>query len=172
MDNKLTGCGHGHRTHAEEDCGCGHDHGHRDGGGPNYNNGLSIAENNVLMGLMEREKLPVARFALTASKAHHAYAVALEPVYIADPGDSLEQVKAYGALFAGMEDKGLISIEYDAPLDGYAYAEYRQSSAYGTLPRRPPRRRRAASRSDTPVLELGRMILTGKGRAVIDRMLA
>jgi hypothetical protein len=164
-------CGEGHDHGA---CG-GHDHGacggHHDGAEPNYDNGYSIAENNVLMALLERKQLPVAQFALRSSKSAEAKATALAPVYIADPLDSLDQVKEYGALFAGMEEKGLIAIDYDAPIPQYDYAEYRDCAAYRYFVETCAEARARDFTFDTPFLALGGISLTNFGHEILDRML-
>jgi hypothetical protein len=153
---------HGH----DEACGCGGQH--RE---PDYDNGLTIGENNVLMALTERGALPVARFALTSSKNAEAYAVAMEPVYIASPSDSMDVIREYGALFAGMEDKGLIDLDYDVPLPGYPYFEYKGSDAWKRFVEAAAEAKARGFTFDTPNLELGGIALTSLGHEVIDRML-
>ena len=164
------GCeAHGH--HHGEGCGCGeHDHDH-DGDGPDYENGLSIAENNVLMALLDRGALPVARFTLTSSKDSSGYAVAMEPVYIASPTDSLDDIREYGQLFAGMEDKGLIDLDYEYPLPGYPYHEYRGSDAWRRFTETAAEAKTRGFTFDTPRLELGGITLTEQGQETIDEML-
>lgn len=168
------GCGaHEHHTanHAGHDhgagCGC-EGHGHEDSDGPNYENGLSIAENNVLMALLERGGLPVARFSLTSSKEQEAYAVAMSPVYIADPADSLETIKEYGAIYAGMEEKGLIELDYEFPLPGYPYREYHESWAWRHFVETAAEAKQRGFTFDTPRLEMGGITLTEHGHEVVD----
>ncbi len=184
------GCGHDHKTagHAGHDhgpdCGCeahGHTHSHGpgcgcegydgDSDGPNYENGLSIAENNVLMALLERGGLPVARFSLSSSKEQEAYAVAMSPVYIADPGDSLETIKEYGAIYAGMEEKGLIELDYEFPLPGYPYREYHESWAWRHFVETAAEAKQRGFTFDTPRLELGGITMTEHGHEVVDDMI-
>jgi hypothetical protein len=167
-------CGeHGHEEHLHHHgpgCGCeGHEHGREDG--PDYENGLSIAENNVLMALLDRGGLPVAQFTLTSSKEAEAYAVAMGPVYIADPSESLEVIRGYGALYAEMEHKGLIELDYDFPLPGYPYQEYLESAAWGHFVETAAEAKQRGFTFDTPHLELGGISLTKRGHEVIDKML-
>ena len=167
------GCGdHAHEAHRHgPGCGCeGHEHGEGEDG-PDYENGLSIAENNVLMALLDRGGLPVARFALTSSKEPEAYAVAMGPVYVADPEDSLETIREYGALFSEMEHKGLIELDYDFPLPGYAYQEYRASQAFHHFAETAAEAKERGFTFDTPRLELGGIALTERGRKVVDKMI-
>lgn len=165
--DEACGCGKHHHVHGhDEACGCGGQH--RE---PDYDNGLTIGENNVLMALTERGALPVARFALTSSKNAEAYAVAMEPVYIASPSDSMDVIREYGALFAGMEDKGLIDLDYDVPLPGYPYFEYKGSDAWKRFVEAAAEAKARGFTFDTPNLELGGIALTSLGHEVIDRML-
>ncbi len=187
------GCGEndhkadGHEGHDRgPDCGCGeHGHAHRYGpgcssgweerdevtDGPDYDNGLSIAENNVLMALLERGGLPVARFALTSSREQDAYAVAMSPVYIADPGDSLETIQEDGAIYSGLEEKGLIELDYDFPLPGYPYREYHESWAWRHFVETAAEAKQRGFTFDTPRLELGGITLTERGHEVVDDMI-
>ena len=161
------GCGEHHHAHTHsEGCGCGEHH-HE----PDYENGLTIAENNVLMALTERGALPVARFTLTSSKEAEAYAVAMEPVYIANPSDTMDAVKEYGALFARMEDKGLIDLEYEHALPGYPYYEYKGSDAWKHFNETAAEAKQRGFTFDTPNLELGGIVLTSLGQEIVDRML-
>lgn len=166
------------------DCGCGN-HVNRHGpgcncewhehdeitDGPDYDNGLSIEENNVLMALWERGGLPLARFTLTSSREKDAYAVAMSPVYIADPSDSLETIREYGALYAEMEEKGLIELDYDFPLPGYPYREYHQSWAWRYFVETAAEARRRGFTFDTPRLELGGITLTERGQEMAEDMI-
>ena len=166
------GCGHAHAEH-RHGCGCGcEDHEHSGGeDGPDYENGLSIAENNVLMALLDRGGLPVAQFTLTSSREAEAYTVAMGPVYVANPEDSLEDIREYGALFSEMEHKGLIDLDYDFPLPGYPYQEYHSSAAWRHFVETAAEAKGRGFTFDTPNLELGGITLTERGHEVVDRMI-
>ena len=123
------------------------------------------------MALLERGALPVSRFTLSSSKEPEAYAVALEPVYIANLSDSLDQIREYGSLFTGMEDKGLIALDYEEPLEDYPYPEYRESDAFRHFVETAAEAKERRFTFDTPNLELGSITLTDGGRRVLDRML-
>ena len=79
----------------------------------------------------------------------------------------MAMVKEAGAFLKKLEDMGLITLDYDIPLNGYAYQEYKDSALFeyfcATL-------KEGAGRpgflGDTPVLELGSMALTEAGEAV------
>ena len=100
-----------------------------------------------------------------------AYAVSMEPVYIADPGESLDAIREYGALYAGMEDKGLIDLDYGFPLPGYPYREYHESQAWRNFQETAAEARQRGFTYDTPRLELGGITLTERGHEVVDEMI-
>lgn len=161
----------GHACQHESGCACEWREHDEITDGPDYDNGLSIAENNVLMALSERGGLPLARFTLTSSREKEAYAVAMSPVYIADPNDSLETIRAYGALYAEMEEKGLIELDYDFPLPGYPYREYHESWAWRYFVETAAEARRRGFTFDTPHMELGGITLTERGQQTVDDMI-
>jgi hypothetical protein len=172
------GCACGHRNLSGEGCDCGHEHTHEDGCGHHHEHlvveegGITQAQADVLLAIHQRGYLPVARFALCSSKDADAYAVALEPVYIADAAEDLDTVKANGELFASLEDLGLITLDYDIRLTGYAYQEYVKSCLYAYFVETV----KEASQKpgfvlDTPVLELGSVAITGEGSNVLQAML-
>lgn len=160
------GCGHEH-TH-EENCGCGHIHAHL----APQEGSITDAQADVLLAIHQRGYLPITRFALRSSRDGDAYAVALEPVYIADPKEDMDTVKANGALFASLDDLGLITLDYDLRLTGYAYQEYEQSSLYAYFVETV----KEASQKpgfvlDIPILELGSVAITDEGREALQSML-
>ncbi len=176
------GCGHDHGHHHghghthDEPCNCGHDHEHTHdehcgcGCGESHaylntdNSELTDSQADILLAIQQRGFLPVARFAYGSSKSEEAFAVALSPVYIADPKEDIETVKANGALFASLEDRGLITLDYDLPLKGYAYEEYEKSDLYAYFVQTVSESvKKHNSVMDTPILELGSMALTEEG---------
>ncbi len=174
------GCGCGHHHLSGEGCDCGHEHTHEDGCNCGHHHehlvvgedGITEAQADVLLAIHQRGYLPIARFALRSSQDSDAYAVALEPVYIADAAQDMDTVKANGGLFTSLEDMGLITLDYDIRLTGYAYQEYEQSSLYAYFVETV----KEASQKpgfvlDTPVLELGSVAITGEGNKVLRSML-
>lgn len=132
-----------------------------------------MLQQNLLLGLHERRFLPVASFSLGKTGQDGVLAVALAPVYIGDPADTMERVRELAEALKGLEDGGLITLDYDLPLGGYAYAEYRESALYAYFVQTV---REGAKRPDaildTPILELGSMALTDEGEAAVEAMLA
>ncbi len=128
------GCGsHSHHHDHHHNCGC-HSHGIHEKGCCKHKNvtieDLSETELVFLRQLLESRLLPVVRFIVTSSKEHDFKNVALSPVFIVDVKDSMEQIKSIGKQLKNLEDLGLITLDYDIPLEGYAYKEFLDSEIY------------------------------------------
>jgi len=159
------GCGQPHEH--DENCGCGHDH------APIATpEGLSALQVDFLMELRHRQCLPVACFTLAKADDAARHGVALAPVYLSAPGDSMEQVKMLGIELSLLENMDLISLDYDIPLQNYPYDEYKTSALYTFFVKTVAE---AATRPDctfdTPALELGSMVLTQAGEEMVDLLL-
>lgn len=174
-------CGHGHchnhdHEHQHEqhpthhnDCGCGCDHTHHAIEPLAH---LTNVQADFLLALTTRQYLPVACFALAKQDQPEAYAIALEPVYLVSAQDTMEDVKALAGELAQLEEHGLISLDYDARLTNYTYAEYEQSDLYAYFVKTVAEgAARGGALFDTPLLELGSMALTDAGRAAVQEMM-
>lgn len=149
-------------------CGCGHDHEHTHGTDiPTAPTEVTENQRDFLHQLSHSHYLPVARFTIEDSREADFIATALAPVFIRSAADDMETVKEAGAFLQQLEDLGLITLDYDMPLDGYGYEEYKGSSlceyfratvAEGAS--------RPGFLGDTPVLELGSMALTEAGEKI------
>ncbi len=182
-------CGCGHEHTQEDGCGCGHEHTHGDGCGHEHTHGdgcgcghhhahlapeegITEAQADVLLAIHQRGYLPIARFALRSSRDGDAYAVAMEPVYIADAAEDIDTVRENGALFESLEDLGLVTLDYDLRLSGYPYVEYEQSALYSYFVETVKEAsQKPGFRMDIPVLELGSVALTGEGQEALQAML-
>ncbi len=128
-----------HHEHGPN-CGCGHDHhGHGEGCGCGQHERIKVDaerfsltdEQAALLALIARyQYLPVARFVLESSADDEVWASALAPVTIEALDDTMEAVKQRGALLTALSDAGLLSLDYDVPIDGYDYQGYRESELY------------------------------------------
>ncbi len=172
--NESCGCGHVHH-HAED-----HHHGHVHG--PDCGCGgeieiapaddLTILQQNMLLALYARRYLPVARFALESTRDGDAYAIALAPVYLGTAEDTMDAVKQLGEELEALEQAGLITLDYDIPLNGYAYEEYKTSILYGFFQQSVEESsEQPDALFDRAALEKGSMALTDKGTARVEKML-
>lgn len=128
---------HSAHSHDSHHCcgGCGdcHCHDHHHGHGHSHGQELSEDEKGFLTYLAQYHYLPVTRFLLRSSKSSHLESVALAPVYLNYADDSLEQVKVMGKFLLGLEEKGLISLDYDEPLTGFDYKLYETSAIFASF---------------------------------------
>ncbi len=151
----------------DEHCGCGHAHAPVE-----VPEEISPVQADILLALRQRQCLPVACFAFAKEDDEARYAVALAPVYLSAPEDAMTQVKQLGGELSMLEEMGLITLDYDIPLRGYPYEEYKTSALYAYFVKTV---QEAAQRPDpafdTPKLELGSMALTDAGEEMVDRLL-
>lgn len=136
-------------------CGCGHDHSHvHEHHHPHGD--LTEAQEAFLHELRHHHFLPLARFVVESTKEDDFSSVALAPVYLRHPGETMEWVKETAAMLLDLEARGLLTLDYDYPLEGYSYEEYKTSDLYAYFQKTIAE---AAARpgflGDTPVLELG-----------------
>ena len=162
------GCGHPDHPHDHgENCGCGHIHAPI--AAPE---GMSSIQLDILLSLRQRGCLPVASFSLTKADDSTRHAVALAPVYLSDPNDSMERAKQVGNALSGLENMNLLTLDYDIPLRNYAYAEYKTSELYAYFVKTVEEAvARLEIAFDTPVLELGSMALTEEGEKIVNSLL-
>ena len=109
----------------DEHCGCGHVH--LPIPAPD---GLTPIQVDILLALRQRQYLPVASFSLAKTGDETRHSVALAPVYLSSPEDSMEQVKELGDQLSLLEQMDLLTLDYDLPLGNYAYEEYTTSALY------------------------------------------
>lgn len=152
----------------DEHCGCGHDHADSQNAKV-HATPAEVTENqrSFLHQLHHNHCLPVARFTLADSREPDFISTALAPVFLRSVSDDMATVKEAGAFLQGLEDMGLMTLDYDIPLSGYGYEEYKSSALYAYF------RKTVAEGAgkpgflgDTPELDLGSMALTGAGEQI------
>jgi len=152
----------------DEHCGCGHVHAPI----PTPEE-LTPIQVDILLALRQRQCLPVASFSLAKTGDETRYNVALAPVYLSSPQDTMEQVKDLGNQLSLLEDMNLLTLDYDLPLRNYSYEEYKTSALYAYFVRTVEEAAQLPdSTFDTPQLELGSMVLTKAGEDFVDTLLA
>lgn len=162
------GCNHpDHHHEHDEHCGCGHTH------TPIPTpEGLTPMQVDILLELRQRYCLPVACFSLAKTDDDARHGIALAPVYLSSPDDSMEQVKQLGNELSLLEDMELLTLDYDIPLQQYAYEEYKTSALYAYFVKTVQEAAAQPNATfDTPKLELGSIALTDAGEAMVDELL-
>jgi len=154
----------------DEHCGCGHDHEHRCQNDAHALMGeVTRNQKDFLHQLSHQHYLPVARFTLTDSREEDFISTALAPVFLRSEADSMETVKEAGAFLQRLEDLGLVTLDYDIPLSGYGYEEYKMSSLYEYFCKTVTEgATRPGFLGNTPMLELGSIALTETGKQIAD----
>ncbi|MBW7571870.1 hypothetical protein [Caproiciproducens faecalis] len=154
-------------THDEHcNCGCGHEHPRK---ADTNDTPVEVTESQreFLHQLHHRHYLPVARFTVTDSREVDFVSTALAPVFLCSASDDMKTVKEAGAFLQNLEDLGLITLDYDIPLNGYDYEEYKESALYAYFRETVAE---GATRpnflGNTPVLELGSIALTEAGEQI------
>ena len=132
---------------------------------------LTEREADFLRGMAQIPLLPLTRFLMLSSQEDDLESVGLSPVYLTDANESLDHIRETGALLLSLEEKGLITLDYDYPLEGYDYEVYRASSAYQLFVRTVQEGgQQEGFLFDLPELELGSMALTALGRSAIEQL--
>lgn len=115
--------------------------------------------------------LPLVRFLYHASLEDDLESIGLSAVYLERGDETLEQVKATAALLEGLEEKGLITLDYDMPLHNYEYALYENSAVFALFRDAVAEgARRPGFLFDTADLETGSMALTPLGQQVLEKL--
>ena len=151
--------GHEHTDHTHShDCGCEHH--------VNSIDELSQNETNFLHELLRRKHLPIASFITKSSTNGHFELAALKPVFIRSLGDTMDEVKEAGGFLELLENKGLITLDYDIPLDGYSYDEYKNCDLFSFYCNTV---KESGQSFDLPTLECGSMALTENAMTLLQK---
>lgn len=177
-------CGHDHHHH-DHGCACGHDHHHHDHGcacghhhhhdpRPVTEQAMAVQVSGNELAILKTVEavgcLPVARFVATKSDEEEVLIDCLSPVYLYDAADTMEDVKAIGAVLRGLEEKGLMSLDYDMPIVDFDYSMYTGSDLYAYfVDTIAEAKGRDGFLCDTAQIELGSMAVTELGEQVCAR---
>lgn len=162
------------------DCGCGthhHEHPHEHEHSASceceeYTGGiagLSDVEASLLRMIGQHGCLPLTRFVLTSTKDDSLHMSALEPVALDHEHESIQTVKQRGQALLSLEEKKLITLDYDLPYKDYDYAGYQTSLIFEEL-------QKAADEAsakpgylfDTASIDRGSMALTDMGDMLLN----
>lgn len=162
----------------EHDSGCGNHHtdcgqnGACSGGCQDSVIYITEDEYAFLMKLAELPFLALTRFVMRSTTSEDAESVALAPVYMTDKNESMETVKKTGAILQSLEEKFMITLDYDMPLQNGDYAVYEESLLYQHFCNTVQEgSRQAGFLFDQPVLERGSMALTSLGQDALDSLI-
>lgn len=132
---------------------------------------LAPQEDTFLRELAQIAFLPVAQFCMKSTKSDHFESVALAPVFLTGTSDTMEQAREVGETLLSLEAKGLISIDYDEPLEGFDYGMYKRSDLYVLfLETVEEAKGREDFLFDEGVLECGSIALTEQGNQAVRKL--
>lgn len=132
---------------------------------------ISPEEEAFLEKLAQCPFLPVAQFLLKSSKSDHLTNLALSPVFLETGKESLPQIKEIGQVILGLEDKDLVSLDYDTPLEGSDPRLFQESTAYALLQQTVEEGKASGEfLFDAPEIEYGSLCLTAMGELVIEQL--
>lgn len=132
---------------------------------------VSEPEADFLMRLAQIPFLPVVRFLLKSSLSSHLESEALAPVYLERSDDSLDTVKETGKVLKALKQKGLLSLDYDRPLEGGDYSLYERSKLFAYFKETVAEgSRRPGHLFNLPLLECGSIALTALGQQAVEQL--
>ncbi|MFI3115572.1 MAG: hypothetical protein R3Y12_05480 [Clostridia bacterium] len=94
------------------------------------NPNLTQNERDFMHHLSHIKYLPLASFITKSTKEHSFQMIALQPVFIRSITDTMEDVRECGEFLENLEQKGMLTLDYDIELSGYPYDEYKNSNLY------------------------------------------
>lgn len=155
--------------------GCCGDRAGQPGGAGQQKITITEAEYELLMELYEFLYLPLVRFFIAEPHGEAGSAVGdsvkLFPVYLEEGDETLEQARRTGRLLVGLQQKGLVSLDYGQPLQGCDYELYKRSPAYRIFEKTV---REGCHREGLPAclpgLEPGSMSLTTEGNRAVEQI--
>ncbi len=132
---------------------------------------LSRQACDFLLTLAQIPFLPLARFLMTSTKSAHLESVALAPVYLIDGTETVAQVRERGDMLLHLEELGLITLDYDEPLQGFDYGLYQNSAVFRALEELIQEGlQRKEFLFDRPVLERGSIAPTALGQQAMEQL--
>lgn len=161
-------CGGANHDQETGCCGC-------SGGMPQENSPLELRisppEEAFLSKLAQCPFLPVAEFFISSSKTDDFTNLALSPVFLETGEETLEEIKIIGQILLGLEEKNIISLDFDSPLEGSDPNLFYNSHAFALLKKTVEEGNvNEGFLFDTPTIELGSVCLTAIGDLVVEQL--
>ncbi|QAT42349.1 hypothetical protein [Aminipila luticellarii] len=132
---------------------------------------LSEEEIEILTELAQTPYLPLAQFVLKSSQSSHLESVALAPVYLHDRNDSMDTVRRTADVLKALEAKGLLTLDYEEPLENGDYTDYSDSTLYAYFKETVMQAKGKENfLFDMADLELGSIALTHIGQIAVENL--
>lgn len=132
---------------------------------------ISTEEEAFLGKLAQCPFLPVAQYLLTSSQSEHLTNLALSPVFLETGKETLDEIKGVGEIMLDLEERSIISLDFDAPLEGTDESLFYESFSFGLLKETVEEgRAREDFLFDAPTIVFGSVCLTALGDVIVDHL--
>lgn len=174
------GCcgGHDDPNHVHGSCGGG-----CSGCGCGGHNGLPESEKNplevhitpkeeeFLQKLAQTPFLPVAQYLLTSKESEHITNAALSPVFLETGKETVAEIKAVGHVLLDLEERSIISLDFDSPLEGTDESVFYDSDSFALLKETVEEgKAKEEFIFHAPSIQFGSVCLTALGDLIIDQL--
>lgn len=130
---------------------------------------LSLEEKQIIGRLQQYHYLPICQFIMAKQNEGDVRFIALAPVYLENGQEDMATVKTLGAALKTLEEKKIITLDYDMPLKGFDYGLYGTSRVYKELKQAVKEgSQRPGFLCDTTEMEQGSIALTPYGEELLD----
>lgn len=132
---------------------------------------INPSEESFLQKLAQCPFLPVAQYLLTSSQDDELGNMALSPVFLETGAESLEEIKALGDVMLSLEERSIISLDFDSPLQGTDETLFYKSSSFALLEKTVEEGKAQEDfLFDAPTIIFGSVCLTALGDLVVDQL--
>lgn len=132
---------------------------------------ISPEEEQFLQKLAQCPFLPVAQFLLQSSQSDHLNNMALSPVFLETGTESLDEIHQLKNVLLALEDRNIISLDFDAPLQGTDEALFYNSTSFALLNQTVEEGKgQEGFLFDSTNIEFGSVCLTALGDLVVEQL--
>lgn len=132
---------------------------------------ISTEEEAFLQKLSQCPFLPVAEYITTSSKSHHLRNVALSPVFLETGKETVPDLNTLGDIILDLEERDIISLDFDTPLDGTDESLFTNSHSFQLLQDTVKEgMNREDFLFDQTHIEYGSVCLTALGEIIIEQL--
>lgn len=130
---------------------------------------LTKSETDFIAELLSHCYLPVTQFILEDKSQSDFSLEIYSPVYIANSEQIISATTEIGKMLENLEQRGILSLDYDIPLSNYDYDDYYKSLAYTSFEASANTEIAQTDSSDIyPTIRKGSMTLTQQYLTAID----
>lgn len=132
---------------------------------------ISPEEEQFLKKLAQSPFLPIVQYVMTSSKSEHLTNMALSPVFLETGSESLDEIKALGDIILDLEERSIISLDFDTPLEGTDESIYYNSVSFQLLKDAiEDGKKQTEFLFDAPSIVFGSVCFTALGDLIIDQL--